>query len=266
MQEIPEINVHFYGVRQAPAIIFLHGFMGAADDWLEVVNQLNSEFRLVLIDLPGHGVQPKVNIATNWSMENTARAVINFLENAGESPSFIVGYSMGGRLALYLALHYPRYFKKVILEGASPGLRDPEARRQRREQDEVLAQQLESGDFEAFVRKWYRQPLFQSLQGNKRFSAMFNRRLRNNPLWLTKVLREMGTGSQPSQWELLSRVKIPILLVVGEKDSKFCSIAGEMCKASNLIQMEIVPGCGHNVHLEMPQLFAEQVKAFFSGG
>ncbi len=266
MQKIPTISIRRSGKRSAPAILFLHGFMGDAWDWEAVVNLLESDFQCFLVDLPGHGRNRSPEVGVSWSMENTARAVVYTLDNAGISSCFLIGYSMGGRLALYLALKHPRYFQKVILEGASPGIRHPDERRQRRELDEKRAERLENSDFRTFLREWYRQPLFQGLPENDAFPNMLQRRLRNNPHHLAKVLRELGTGAQPSLWNELPEVKIPLLLMVGEKDKKFRAIAEEMCQTSSRIRMAVIPGCGHNVHVEAPQLFTKQVKRFFFKG
>ena len=205
-----------------------------------------------------------LNRYLNWGMENTAAVIITLLNELSIGKCFLVGYSMGGRLALYLMLHYPQYFSKVVLESASPGLKTAAERQERIARDTLLADRLENDNLERFLTDWYRQPLFSDLQNHPRFREMFERRLRNNPAGLAKSLREMGTGCQPSLWEKLSQNKIPLLLVVGEKDTKFRSIADEMASLCSTATVEVIKGCGHNVHFEEPGKFVTEVEKFLS--
>ena len=170
---------------------------------------------------------------------------------------------MGGRLALYLTIFYPAYFTKVVLESASPGLKTEPERKNRREKDHQLALQLEQTDFEAFLNKWYNLPLFQTLKSHPRFEEMIKRRQMNQPHLLAKSLREMGTGEQPLLWEKVKQNKIPLLLVVGEKDAKFRAIANEMVETCPAAQRSIIPGCGHNTHFENTDEFVKCCFGFF---
>lgn len=251
------------GPAGRPVILFLHGFLGSGQEWEEIISHLAERFRCLTVDLPGHGRSASLDRWRSWSMENTAKGAIALLEKLGIHKCFLAGYSMGGRLALYLALHYPRYFAKVILESASPGLKTDPERRERIARDEQLAQRLEE-DFGEFLRDWYGQPLFQTLKQHPRFEEIFQHRLQNDPRGLAKSLREMGTGAQPSLWEQLPGNKIPLLLAVGEKDAKFRAIAGEMAELCPAIRIETVAGCGHNVHVENAGAFAEALIKFAS--
>ncbi len=263
---LPDLPLFFRlsGPAGRPVILFLHGFLGSGEEWEEIISHLAERFRCLAVDLPGHGRSASVDRRRSWRMENNAKAVIVLLAKLGIHKCFLAGYSMGGRLALYLALHYPRYFAKVILESASPGLRTEEERRERLARDEQLARRLETGDFREFLRDWYRQPLFQTLKQHPRFEEIFQHRLQNDPRGLAKSLREMGTGAQPSLWEQLPGNKIPLLLVAGEKDAKFRSIAAEMAKINPVAGVKVITGCGHNVHFEAPEIFAAEVEKFLS--
>ncbi len=252
------------GPAGRPVILFLHGFLGSGEEWEEIISHLSGSFRCLAVDLPGHGRSASLDRRRSWSMENTAKAVIALLQRLGIEKCFSAGYSMGGRLALFLTLTYPQYFAKAILESASPGLKTAPERRERIARDEQLARRLETEDFREFLHGWYRQPLFQTLAQHPRFAEIFQHRLQNDPRGLAKSLREMGTGAQPSLWEQLPGNKIPLLLVVGEKDAKFRSIAAEMAKLCPAIQIETVAGCGHNVHMENEGVFAEALIKFAS--
>jgi len=252
------------GPENWPVVLFLHGFLGNGKEWEETVSFLADGFRCLTVDLPGHGKTALLNRNLGWGMENTAAAVITLLNELSIKKCFLVGYSMGGRLALYLAFHYPLRFSKAVLESASPGLKTAAERQERIARDNRLADQLESGDFERFLTEWYQQPLFRNLQNHPRFREMFEKRLKNDPAGLAKSLREMGTGSQPSLWDKLPQNKIPLLLVVGEKDAKFRSIAEETVSLCSAATVKVIQGCGHNVHFETPEIFAAEVINFLS--
>lgn len=254
----------FVGAEDRPVILFLHGFLGSGEEWEETVSFLAKDYRCLMVDLPGHGKTASLNRQFDWGMKNAAAVVITLLNELTIEKCFLVGYSMGGRLALYLALHYQQHFSKVVLESASPGLRTTAERQERIFRDNRLADQLENGDFEKFLTEWYRQPLFRDLQYHPRFREMFEKRLKNDPAGLAKSLREMGTGSQPSLWEKLPQNKIPLLLVVGEKDAKFRSIADETATRCPAATVKVIQSCGHNVHFEKPEIIAAEVINFLN--
>jgi 2-succinyl-6-hydroxy-2,4-cyclohexadiene-1-carboxylate synthase len=250
------------GNKNNPVILLLHGFMGNGSDFIEVIPFLAKKFYCLTVDLPGHG-KTRINGGDeNYTMPKTARELINLLDFLGINKCYLFGYSMGGRLALYLTVNFPRRFEKVILESASPGLNTEEERYCRISSDFLLANKLETTDFKEFLLNWYDLPLFQSLSQHPNFEKMLQRRLQNNPFELAKSLRNMGTGNQPSLWEKLPEVKIPLLLLVGEMDNKFLAINSEMARLLPEVKMQIIPDTGHNIHLENPQLWVEDIINF----
>jgi 2-succinyl-6-hydroxy-2,4-cyclohexadiene-1-carboxylate synthase len=255
---------HYFRTRNAslPILLVLHGFMGNGNDFNAVISLLSAKFDCLVVDLPGHG-NTQVNGGDEfYSFVNTAKGLIDWLEELNIKRCFLVGYSMGGRLALYLALHYPQYFQKVILESASPGLKTEKERNQRYLSDLKLAEKLEKIDLEYFLKNWYDQPLFKTFKTHPDFSTILARRLQNDPIELAKSLRWMGTGNQPSLWDKLSTSQIPLLLLVGELDEKFIKINQEMANLCSTARLEIVSGCGHNIHVENPQSWVKVVQEF----
>lgn len=190
-------------------------------------------------------------------MSGASDAVIEALDEAGAEECHIVGYSMGGRLALYLALRQPKRVASVLLESSSPGLKTDEERAVRRRSDEALARRLEAVDsegFRTFLEEWHRQPLFASLAGyDGLIEGLVKEREKNDPEELARSLRGMGTGSQPSLWEELPTLSVPTLAVAGELDEKFVGIAQEMSASSRNIESVAVRGAGHNLHVEKPR-------------
>lgn len=251
------------GNRNKPVILFLHGFMGSGEDWQKVTAGLKDEFACLTVDLPGHGRTTPFPDKTFYTMPGAAALVINVLESEGLQRCFLVGYSMGGRLALYLSLYYPQYFEKVLIESASPGLPTYWQRLKRRLRDRRLADELNGVAFSDFLTRWYQQPLFRSLRESDQFSEIFARRLNNRPEELARSLTYMGTGKQPSLWKHLPRIRMPLLILVGERDAKYRDIAARMEVAGAGLRTKIVSGCGHNIHLENPDKFILQLRDFF---
>lgn len=265
-----QFNYAFYGDkpsasgkanRRKPIILFLHGFMGSGTDFAEVIDLLSPYFCCLTVDLPGHGATQVKGGEFYYQMSETAQALIELLQKLEIDHCFLLGYSMGGRLALYLAIHFPIYFKKVILESASPGLTTASAREQRVQQDLKLAQELESIDFKVFLAKWYSNPLFDSLRNHPHYQQAIAQRLRNNPLELAKSLRNMSLGLQPSLWNKLNRVRVPLILLVGELDRKFRLINTKIVRQNHHIQLKIIAQCGHNIHFETPRQFANIIQS-----
>ena len=251
------------GRKGAPVIVFLHGFLGSKQDWATVMPRLGPEFFCIALDLPGHGNTKYPVSGELRGMRGCAGAIIKFLDSKSIDVCHLVGYSMGGRLALYLAIHHPDRIRKVVVESGSPGLNSKAEREARRHLDNQLADRLESGRLEEFLRDWYGQPLFHTLRRKlDAFNAMVLRRLNNDAHGLARSLREMGTGVQPSLWPLLSRGRHPLLLLVGAEDRKFLNIAKQIAELYPDVQLRISHGCGHSVHLEDPKFFAKTLKCF----
>ena len=145
------LNYEVSGDRRSPAVLFLHGFMGSSADWREVVSEIGERTFCIAVDLPGHGASLGLP-PDSYTIEGATRAVIRTLEGLEVTRPVVAGYSMGGRLALYLALRYPERCAGLFLESASPGLERSSERAARRVADEPKAERLKSGDFEAFLR------------------------------------------------------------------------------------------------------------------
>ncbi|MBF0495621.1 MAG: 2-succinyl-6-hydroxy-2,4-cyclohexadiene-1-carboxylate synthase [Deltaproteobacteria bacterium] len=251
-----------HGRDDKPHVLMLHGFLGSGEDWAEVIQRLLPDASCLTVDLPGHG---RTRIRTGdeaYTLAGAAAGLVQLLDDLALPPVTLVGYSMGGRLALYLALTYPERFTGLVLESASPGLADPIERQARQERDERLAEELESQGLEEFLKHWYDQPLFNSLKQHPRFVDLCRRRMNNIPAELVKSLRWMGVGRQPSLWEDLGRISLPLLVVVGERDVKFRDLAAQMVARQPAARLAVISGSGHNVHFEKPDEMAEQIKNF----
>jgi 2-succinyl-6-hydroxy-2,4-cyclohexadiene-1-carboxylate synthase len=241
------------GDRSLPPLVLLHGWMGSSDDYTEVIELLKSRFYCVAIDLPGHGQTEVIGNDLGYDFVTTAIGIIQLLNSLGIDRCSIAGYSFGGRLVLYLALEFLDRFDRVILESISPGLSTVAERDARIISDDRIIGQLETDDFPTFVNNWYRQPIFTGIDEHPNFPALIQRRLNNQPSKLAKSLKYAGLGRQPYLVDLLKTHDRSILLVVGERDPKFVSIAQFLDQTCPCITLKIVPNCSHNVHFQSPR-------------
>jgi 2-succinyl-6-hydroxy-2,4-cyclohexadiene-1-carboxylate synthase len=246
-------------------LVLLHGFTGSAAGWGHQMDTL-AEYGLHIIafDLLGHGQSDAPDDAERYSMENFQKDILAALQEMGikKGHSIILGYSMGGRIALYTA--FSGFFRALILESASPGLEEPSERHERRASDEALAASIEHDGVPAFVERWERMPLFAN-QRTLPFEcreALHRQRLQNNATGLAQSLRGVGTGVQPSLYAQLPTLHIPVMLIAGELDTKFKAIAKHMAQALPQSKLHIIPAAGHTVHLEQPELFTSLVGEF----
>ncbi len=249
---------------QYPILILLHGFTGSSQNWQPLLPNLTPHFQILTLDILGHGRSASPPDSTRYQMVNIAADIVALLDKLTSQPVHLLGYSMGGRLALYLAVHYPGRFSSLILESASPGLKTEAERAERRQRDNALADRIEREGVPAFVDFWETLALWHSqkqLPSDIR-TRLRQQRLQNNPLGLANSLRGMGTGVQPSLWEQLPDLQMPTLLLTGELDKKFVGIAQEIAQLSYHIDHIVIPDVGHTVHLEMPTLYMETVVSF----
>jgi len=193
--------------------------------------------------------------------------VMAFCDTLHATKIHLLGYSMGGRVALACAIHAPSRFASLILESASAGLADETARQERVYSDTALAERILTGGIEAFINEWEALPLWhtQATLAPEARHRLRQQRLKNNTLGLANSLIGYGTGAQPSYWDKLHTLTSPTLLMVGEEDRKFVATLAKMQQHLPNVQQVVIPNAGHTTHLEAPQVFAEAVLSFLSG-
>lgn len=262
-----QFNYSLTGNTDKPVILLLHGFMGNIDEFDAAIELLGDDFSYLKLDLPGHGKTQVLGGDEYYSMANTAQGLINLLDKLEITKCFLVGYSMGGRLGLYLTLHFPQRFYQVVLESSSPGLATEAERLDRVKRDAQIAKKLgrslEKTDFTTFLLNWYNQPIFSNIKNYPEFPRVIESRLQNHPLELVKSLQFMGIGSQLSLWEKLQNNQIPLLLLVGENDKKFIDINVKMTKIAPASQLKIISNAAHNIHFENTLEFVQKLNNFF---
>ena len=245
--------------------VLLHGFSGSSASWTErlIDGLAGTTAPPVLVDLPGHGLFPS-SLAEG---EVTLAATLSRISVSGNWPTDLLGYSMGGRIALHFAAKYPERVRSLILESSSPGLATEAERAARRTADEALALRIEKKGIEDFVDFWESLPLFASQRaldapvlGKQR--AL---RLQNDARALATALRGLGTGSLPSLWNRLPEIRTRTLLLAGALDQKFVDVARRMAALMPQATLVIVPDAGHAVHLDHPGAWLDAVTSFLAG-
>jgi 2-succinyl-6-hydroxy-2,4-cyclohexadiene-1-carboxylate synthase len=232
----------------SPAIVLLHGFTHTGASWGAVTAALPERYLALAPDIRGHG-------SASQARPVSLAAVLDDLAELAPGPFTLVGYSMGGRIALHAALELASRVKELVLIGASPGIADPAERLERRRADESLAAHIEGASIEEFAARWARIPTLRD-QPRRVAAAVHADRLRNTPAGLASALRGLGTGSLPSLWSSLDALAMPVTLVVGGRDRKFRQIAQEMAAGIAHSDIVVIPGSGHAAHLEAPSLVA----------
>jgi 2-succinyl-6-hydroxy-2,4-cyclohexadiene-1-carboxylate synthase len=240
-------------------VILLHGFAGSTRDWDRTSDTLGrAGFRAIAIDLPGHGATSRPDDPLRYGMAETAHDLGLLLDHLGvPSSAHWLGYSMGGRLALYLAATYPDRVATLALESASPGIEEEAARTTRRAADDALADEIERRGAGWFADFWADQPVFASQRALPAEDRVLlrDRRARNDSRGLAGSLRGLGQGAQPYLGARLHAVGCPTLLVTGALDVKYVALAASMAAALPHAEHVVVPDAGHNVHLERPEAF-----------
>jgi 2-succinyl-6-hydroxy-2,4-cyclohexadiene-1-carboxylate synthase len=222
-------------------LVLVHGFTQTGRCWGPFADELAKDHELVLVDAPGHGGSADVR-ADLW--EGAA------LLGATGGRATYVGYSMGGRLALHLALTRPELVERLVLIGATGGIDDEVERTARRAADLELADHLLTIGVPAFLDEWLAQPLFAGLTPA---TACLDERRANTAEGLASSLRLAGTGTQEPLWERLGAIDVPVLLLAGVDDAKFSAVAGRLARSIGPnATVALVPRAGHSAQLESP--------------
>lgn len=224
-------------------VAFIHGFTQTSQSWLPVLTQMRLPLMAQLIDAPGHGESSDAR----RSLQQIGLDIVDTMR-----PGTLVGYSMGARMALHAAITGSDVINSLCLISGTAGIEDERERATRRNNDDALADKIEKIGIEAFVHEWLQQPIFSSLDDAK---AQRDDRMRNTASGLADSLRYAGTGTQDSLWQKLSSITIPVLLIAGEKDTKFVDIARRMSAALPQSDLHIMKNVGHTAHLEDPAQF-----------
>jgi 2-succinyl-6-hydroxy-2,4-cyclohexadiene-1-carboxylate synthase len=233
-------------------VVLLHGFGNTRRGWDLVARRIDRErYRPLALDLRGHGA------ATAQRPISFAACVADVAPQAPERFA-LCGYSLGGRVALHVALAHPERVTRLVLVAATAGIEEPVQRAERRAADEALAAFAERSTIAAFADRWLAQPMFAA---DPPAAVAFARAdlLRNDPAALAAVLRGIGTGAMEPLWDRLGELGMPVTVVAGERDGKFVALGERLGAALPDAELVVVPGAGHGLPREAPQAVAEAI-------
>jgi 2-succinyl-6-hydroxy-2,4-cyclohexadiene-1-carboxylate synthase len=238
---------------RGPTLVLVHGFTQTRRCWGAVADALAADHEVVRVDAPGHG--------RSSSVQADLREGARLLADVG-GPAVYVGYSMGARLSLHVALERPDAVRGMVLLGATAGIEDDAERAARRERDVTTAAHLEAVGLEAFLDEWLAQPLFAGLPADR---AYRDERLENTVPGLRSSLELAGTGAQEPTWHELHRLEMPVLVLAGARDEKFAALADRLGREIGTnATVVLVEDAGHAAHLERPERFLEVVQVWLA--
>ncbi len=244
-------------------LLLLHGFTGRGTSWGGHATALARAFRVITVDLPGHGRSGTAEPA-RMTVERSADDLAAILEHLGAVPASVLGYSLGARVALRLAVAHPRAVDRLVLESPGAGIADPAERATRRAADEALATRIERDGIAAFVAAWERSPVFATHAGLSPARAAHQRatRLANDPRGLAASLRASGQAAMEPLHDRLAAVTAPTIVIAGALDDRGRPRAETVARAIPGARLEIIEGAGHTPHLERPRAFRRLVTEF----
>jgi 2-succinyl-6-hydroxy-2,4-cyclohexadiene-1-carboxylate synthase len=259
------LNVETSGRGDGPPLLLLHGFTRDARAW-EPLLPCFEDYRTIRADLIGHGKSDAPQDVTRYSMDHAVEDLTALLHHLDIERTALLGYSLGGRVALHFAVEAPQLLWALVIESASPGIEDASARAARVESDAQLATSIETDGVEAFADRWQAIPLFasQSQLPADVLAEQRRQRLDNSPTGLANSLRGMGAGAQ--RWLLpeLPQISVPTLFLAGALDERYAAMAPVMAATVPNAEHHVIDGAGHTVHLERPEPYATLVGDFLA--
>jgi 2-succinyl-6-hydroxy-2,4-cyclohexadiene-1-carboxylate synthase len=251
-----DVRLSYFVAGSGPPVTLLHGFTQSGGSWHETIARMPAGWKWIVPDLRGHG-ETETRRGAPCSMDTCTDDLVALWEEMDLGRTHLVGYSMGGRLALHAAARRPEWVLSLLTIGAHAGLEE-NAREGRKQGDEALAQRIEKDGIESFVDYWGSLPLFAGLdrRGPSYLAEIRAERLKNHVAGLACSLRGMGAGAMEPVWDELGRAKAPCTFVAGQLDHGYVASARRLAATVPHGRVEIVPRAGHAVHQERPEAFA----------
>ncbi len=239
--------------RQHPWLVFLHGFIGNCREWRNIIEMFPT-FPCLAVDLPGHGASRNftVNDFIDFNQALNTLLAAHKIENY-----YLIGYSLGGRLAMHDVCHRKiPGLHGLIVESGHPGLTDEAEKTARLVHDAQWAQRFRQEPITDVLHDWYRQPVFSDLSDEQR-TRFIRERQNNYGQNVASLLMATSLGKQPCLTQKLQALSLPFLYLCGERDQKFSALA-------KLFPHHTVPNAGHNAHVENPKAFGREIHAFIT--
>jgi 2-succinyl-6-hydroxy-2,4-cyclohexadiene-1-carboxylate synthase len=251
---------------QKDTVFLLHGFTGSLEDWHEIYPNLDERFNYVGIDLIGHGKSDSPIDINKYEADSLVCQMQDILNHLSINKVILLGYSMGGRVALNFAISHPQKTKGLILESTSAGIKNEKEREERIKSDEDLATFIENKGTEKFAELWMNQDIFNTQRrfSEEKLQKIRNRIAGNSKIGLANTLRGFSTGKMPYLAEKLKLIQSPIILFSGELDTRYCKLNSELVKIFPNAKHTIIKNAGHNTHLEEPNRYIQAANNFLN--
>lgn len=249
-----KVSDHWYsqGSEHNPAIVFLHGFLGAPSDWQYVARHLTDQYHCLFVDLPSFD---------NCSdIEDYAKQL--FTSIPLKNPFYLVGYSLGSRIAMHWLQQNPKQLHRIVLEAGHPGLKNTTQKKQRETDDAIWQQRFEQEPLEASLALWYQQPVFSAADTDTINSK--TRRLEGRQTHIGRLLAQTSLGNQQNLWPTLAHCDTPLLYISGGKDIKYSDIGRQLAQCNSNIVHKCIEESGHNCHNFAPEIFAQFIIHFLT--
>ena len=256
-----DVSLSYHISGEGEPVTLLHGFTLSGRNWRELIAKVPGRRQWIMPDLRGHG-KTRTAPGAPCTMDACAADLRMLWDHLGVERSHLAGYSMGGRLALHVAVRLPERVRSLLTISAHAGL-DEQARAGRRQGDEALAERVERYGVEPFVNYWAAQPLFAGLErrGASYQAQLRAQRLANRPAGLAASLRGMGAGAMEPLWDELGGLAIPCTFVAGEDDAAYVTAARRLSADVPGSRLEIMPRAGHALHMQRPAATARILSA-----
>jgi 2-succinyl-6-hydroxy-2,4-cyclohexadiene-1-carboxylate synthase len=255
------VMIRRFGQPQLPALLMLHGFLGSKDDWSILMPRLSQYFHCICIDLPGHGAN--VDTLDSPGLRQAAELIVSKMHSMGYIQFHLLGYSLGGRIALHIADGYADSLLSLTLESAHPGLQDPQQQASRAKSDNIWAKKLQHLPLADFLALWYQQAVFNDLSEAQKQQLIAIRR-RNDPQRLANCYLATSLSLQQDCRHVLASLNCPCHFIYGLDDKKFAQVATDWQAAlvtvdSGSVKLQLQPlrAAGHNIHSLHPQWFTD---------
>ncbi|MEO1023058.1 MAG: 2-succinyl-6-hydroxy-2,4-cyclohexadiene-1-carboxylate synthase [Bacteroidota bacterium] len=261
------ISYHFNVIQsrdELPYLVMLHGFLGSGNSFNHLIDSLTPFCNPVLIDLLGHGKTEGAELHYRFSVNEQVADVCKLIQEQLPHPVHLFGYSMGGRLALNIALQKPEIVHTLILESTTFGI-EPEAERLSRQALDARRADQIMGNYAGFLKQWRELPLFNQVQISGDYRDTIHAiQHQQEPVWMANQLLGFGTGTMPAVRHKLNEIKNPVLLLTGERDRKFVTINQTMKRELPNSELVIVKESGHRIFAEQPGDWINGIRTFLT--
>ena len=243
-------------LKKLPTLVFLHGFLGCHNDWLPIIKKLNITNSCLLIDLPGHTHSKTISPIT---LSTISYHIAQIIKKEQINQIILIGYSLGGRIALHFAHHYPDNIQALILISTHLGLHSISEKIKRLQHDTQLAIQMKTTPWPQFIKKWYDTPLFKTFKKSIHYTKTITQRHQQNPNLMAKTLIQLSLAHQPNYTTLCQQYPFPIHYLCGQNDDKFYKLGQ---RYNTFLTQHTIPNADHALHITHSQkisLFLDQI-------